>query len=125
MATGLVVGGHFLGAPVSPIMGSTLVVQAGLKWRKLTAEQVNQWSEVPTDSNGNPISAVGKAVVGVVAPRMLSRTASAAVGAALDSTIKPSHRVRVEWADEKVSLIKLPDSLFQHFAVMLEGVPRR
>jgi hypothetical protein len=43
---GRVIGGHYLNATVSPGIGSQLVVQAGLKWRKLNEEQVTAWEEI-------------------------------------------------------------------------------
>jgi hypothetical protein len=42
---GRVTGGHYLNATVSPGIGSQLVVQAGLKRRKLSEEQVTAWEE--------------------------------------------------------------------------------
>jgi len=118
MATGKVIGGHYLNAFVSPIIGSTLIVQAPFKPRKLTPENVAAWAEVPTDSRGNPLSAVGQAVAAAAIPGRVGKAASAAVGATFDA-MGPSHIVRVDWNDDKQSLIKLPDSLFKHFAVML------
>lgn len=118
MATGKVIGGHYLNAFVSPIFGSTLVVQAPFSPRKLTSENVTEWAEVPSDSKGNPLSAVGQAVASAAIPGRFGKAASAAVGATLDA-MGPSHIVRVNWTDGKQSLIKLPDSLFKHFAVML------
>lgn len=118
MATGKVIGGHYLNAFVSPIFGSTLVVQAPFAPRRLTPENVAAWAEVPMDAKGNPVSAVGKAVAAAVIPGRLGKAASAAVGATFDS-MGPAHIVRVDWADGKQSLIKLPDALFKHFAVML------
>lgn len=118
MATGKVIGGHYLNAFVSPIFGSTLVVQAPFKPRKLTPENVTAWAEVPTDSKGNPLSALGQAIASAAIPGRLGKAASAAVGATIDA-MGPSHIVRVDWTDDKQSLIKLPDALFKHFAVML------
>lgn len=120
MATGKVIGGHYLNSFVAPIFGSTLVVQAPFKPRKLTAENVTAWAEVPTDSKGNPLSAVGQAFAGAAIPGRFGKAASAAVGATFDA-MGPSHIVRVDWADDKQSLIKLPDSLFKHFAVLLSA----
>ncbi|MDW4572591.1 SHOCT domain-containing protein [Microbacterium sp. M3] len=120
MATGKVIGGHYLNAFVSPIIGSTLVVQAPFKPRKLTSDNVATWAEVPTDSKGNPLSAVGQAVAAAAIPGRFGKAASAAVGATFDA-LGPSHIVRVDWVDGKQSLIKLPDSLYKHFAVMLSA----
>lgn len=118
MATGKVIGGHYLNSFVSPIFGSTLVVQAPFKPRKLTPENVAAWVEVPTDLKGNPLSTVGKAIATAAIPGRFGKAASVAVGATFDA-IGPSHIIRVDWTDDKQSLIKLPDSLFKHFAVML------
>lgn len=122
MATyGRVVGGHFLNATVSTApFGSDLIVQSGFKVRKLNDENVAEWREVASESSNNTITAVGQAVAGAVAPRFLSKTASAAVGATLDATRKPPHIVRIDWADGKNSLIKLPDQLFTHLELMLK-----
>lgn len=118
---GSVVGGHFLNATVSKApFGSDLVVQTGFKVRKLNHENVTEWQEVASESSNNRMTAVGQAVAGAVAPRFLSKTASAAVGATLDATRKPPHIVRIDWADGKKSLIKLPDQLFTHLELMLK-----
>jgi len=118
---GRVVGGHFLNATVTTApIGSTLVVQSGLKWRKLNHEQVAEWEEVPSESSSGTISAVGQAVAGAVLPRVISKGASAAVGATLDAKMRPPHTVRIDWADGKRSLVKLPDQLFAHLELMLK-----
>lgn len=118
---GRVVGGDYLNATVSTPVGSTLVVQAGFKFRKLTPENVAEWDEVVTDGKGNAVSAVGKAVAGAVLPGQLGKAASAAVGATLDS-IGPTHVVRVDWSDGKRSLIKLPDAMFRHLELVLQAL---
>lgn len=105
---------------MSTPLGSTLVVQAGLKFRKLTPENVAEWDEVITDGKGNPVGGVGKAVAGAVLPGRLGKAASAAVGATLDA-MGSSHVVRVDWADGKRSLIKLPDGMFKHLELVLEN----
>lgn len=117
---GSVVGGDYKGATVSTPVGSTLVVQAGFKFRKLTPENVAEWDEVVTDGKGNPVAAVSKAVAGAVLPGQIGRAASAAVGATFDA-MGPSHVVRVNWADGKRSMIKLPDGMFKHFELVLEN----
>ncbi|WP_229730668.1 SHOCT domain-containing protein [Microbacterium sorbitolivorans] len=114
---GKVIGGHGKDANVDTLFGGTIVVQSGLKWRKLIPERVSSWTLVSSDSS--KFRAVGKAVAGAVAPRLLSRTTSDAVGAAIDATVKATHVVRVDWADGKQSLIKLSDDLFTHFALNL------
>lgn len=117
---GRVVGGDYLNATVSTPIGSTLVVQAGFKFRKLVPENVTEWDEVVPDGKGNVFSAVGKAVAGAVLPGQLGKAASAALGATLDS-IGPTHVVDVGWADGKRSLIKLPDSMFKHLDLVLRA----
>ena len=119
MGTGRVVGGDFLNGTVSTLVGSTLVVQAAFKMRKLNPENVAEWDEVVPDNKGNAVSAVSKAVAGAVLPGTLGKAASAAVGASLDS-LGPSHVVRIAWADGKKSLIKLPDKMFKHLEIVLE-----
>ena len=118
---GRVIGGHYLNATVSPGIGSQLVVQSGLKRRKLNEEQVAAWEEIDAESKSGTVSAVGQAVAGVVLPRFISKTASAAVGATLDATMRPPHTVRIDWADGKQSLIKLPDKLFTHLGLILKS----
>lgn len=120
VGNGRVVGGDYKGATVSTPMGSTLVVQAGLKFRKLTPENVAEWDEVVTDGKGNPVGAVSKAVAGAVLPGQIGKAASVAVGATFDA-MGSSHVVRVGWADGKRSLIKLPDGMFKHFELVLEN----
>jgi hypothetical protein len=117
---GRVVGGDYKGAVVSTPIGSTLVVQAGLKFRKLTPENVAEWDEVVTDGKGNPVGAVSKAVAGAVLPGQIGKAASVAVGATFDA-MGSSHVVRVDWADGKRSMIKLPDGMFKHFELVLEN----
>lgn len=117
---GRVVGGDFLNATVSTPIGSTLVVQAGFKFRKLIAENVAEWDEVVPDGKGNVVSAVGRAVAGAILPGQLGKAASAALGATLDS-IGPTHVVDVGWADGKRSLIKMPDAMFKHLDLVLRA----
>ncbi|MHA7190517.1 SHOCT domain-containing protein [Arthrobacter sp. MDT2-16] len=117
---GRVVGGHYLNAAVQPAtIGSDLVVQAGLKRRKLNETQVAEWEEVHSDQKSGAASAVGQAITGALLPRLISKNASTAVGAAIDSAVRPPRTVRVTWVDGKQSLIKLPDKLFTHLALVL------
>ncbi|QHK18517.1 hypothetical protein GU243_00510 [Pseudarthrobacter psychrotolerans] len=117
---GRVVGGDYKGATVSTPVGSTLVVQAGLKFRKLTPQNVAEWHEVVTDGKGNPVGAVSKAVAGAVLPGQIGKAASVAIGATFDA-MGSSHVVRIDWADGKRSLIKLPDGMFKHLELVLEN----
>lgn len=121
VSNGRVIGGHYLNATVSPGIGSQLVVQAGLKRRKLSEEQVTAWEEIASESKGSAVSAVGQAVAGAVLPRFISKAASAAVGATLEAKMRPPHTVRIDWADGKQSLIKLPDKLFTHLEILLKS----
>lgn len=119
---GRVIGGHYLNAAVQPaVIGSDLVVQAGLKRRKLDETQVAEWEEVLSDQKAGVANAVGQAITGAVLPRLISKNASTAVGAAIDSTMRPPRTVRISWVDGKQSLIKLPDKLFTHLALVLES----
>lgn len=116
---GRVIGGAYLNSTVTTAtFGHDLVVQAGFKGRKLTAETVVSWTEMPVEARDGAFSAMGKAAAGVALPGRLGKAASAAVGAAFDSK-KPVHHVRVEWADGKQSLIKLPAALFTHLEIVL------
>jgi hypothetical protein len=118
VGNGRVVGGDYLNATVSTPIGSTLVVHAGLKFRKLIPDNVAEWDEVVPDGKGNVVSAVGKAVASAVIPGKLGKAASAAIGATIDS-IGPTHVVDISWADGKRSLIKLPDAMFKHLGLVL------
>jgi hypothetical protein len=51
----------------------------------------------------------------------MSKAAPAAVGATLDTTMRPPRTVRIDWADGKQSLIKLPDKLVTHLALILKS----
>jgi hypothetical protein len=119
MGYGRVIGGDYKGAMVSTPVGSTLVMQAGLKFRKLTADNVEEWDDVATDGTGNPIAKVGIAVAGAVLPGRFGKAASAAVDATFDS-MNRSRVVRVDWTDGKRSLIKLSDDMYKHFELVLE-----
>lgn len=116
---GNVIGGAYLDSTVTTAtFGSDLVVQAGFKGRKLTAETVRSWAEIPVEAKDSAFNAMGKAAAGVALPGRFGKAASAAVGAAFDSK-KPAHHVRIDWEDGKQSLLKLPDALFIHFELVL------
>ncbi|GLK19049.1 SHOCT domain-containing protein [Herbiconiux flava] len=116
---GRVIGGAFLDAGVTTAtFGSDLVVQTGIKGRKIIAENVQSWQETPIEEKDTAITAMGKAAAGVALPGRFGRAASAAVGAAFDSK-KPDRRVRIDWADGKQSLLKLPEALFTHLELVL------
>jgi hypothetical protein len=116
---GRVIGGAYLDAGVTTAtFGSDLVVQTGIKGRKLTADSVDSWQEIPVEVKDNAFTAMGKAAAGVALPGRFGKAASAAVGAAFDSKV-PDHHVRIDWADGKQSLMKLPDALFTHLELVL------
>lgn len=117
---GRVVGGDYLNGTVSTPIGSTLVVQAGFKRKKLVPETVAEWDEVVTDSKGNVVSSVGKAVASAVIPGKFGKAAAAAVGATIDS-IGSVRVIDVSWDDGKRSLIKLPESMFKHLELVLRA----
>ena len=82
---GKVIGGAYLDSTVATAtFGSDLVVQTGFKGRKLTAEHVKSWEEIPIETKDTAISAMGKAAAGVALPGRFGKAASAAVGAAFD-----------------------------------------
>lgn len=116
---GRVIGGAYLDAGVTTAtFGSDLVVQTGIKGRRLTADTVESWQEVPVEVRDNAFTAMGKAAAGIALPGRFGRAASAAVGAAFDSK-KPDRHVRIDWVDGKQSLLKLPDALFTHLELVL------
>jgi len=116
---GRVIGGHLLNGVVTiaPI-GSVLLVQNGLRWRKLDVERVAEWSEI-AGTQGNTVNAVGQAVAGAILPGVVSKPASAALAASLERTIRPPRTVSLKWVDGKESLIKMPDKLYTHFELIL------
>lgn len=119
--SGRVVGGQFLNGTVTAVpFGTGLVVQSGLKRRKLDQDHVAAWQEIISESSGDPVSAVGQAVAAVALPRFMSKSASAAVGAALDSTRRPPRIVRVDWVGGESSLLKVSDQLFTHLEMILK-----
>lgn len=117
----VVVGGDFLHAAVTKAaFGSDLVVQAGFKQRKLNPTHVTEWEEViQTAPSTSTVSAVGQAVAGTVLPGFISKSASAALGAAIDSKTRHPHTIRIEWADGKRSLLRLSDEFFVHLELVL------
>ena len=120
-SSGRVLGGAYLDAGVTTAtFGSDLVVQTGIKGRKITLDTVEAWQEMPMDAKDSAVTAMGRAAASVALPGRFGKAASAAVGAAFDSR-KPDHHVRIDWADGKQSLVKLPDALFTHLELVLSG----
>jgi hypothetical protein len=118
---GRVIGGAYLDAAVTTAtFGSDLVVQTGIKGRKLTVESVAAWQEISIEARGSTLTAIGKAAAGVALPGRFGRAASAAVVAALDSK-RPDRHLRIDWADGKQSLLKLPAALFTHLELILSS----
>jgi hypothetical protein len=119
---GKVVAGHYINATVSTGSKGDLVIQAGLRGRKLTADEVAEWEEVATETGGGSAAAgaVGKIVAGAVLPGFMGKVAGAALDATLGSTARPPRTIRVDWSDGKQSLIRLPEKLFIHLTVVLK-----
>jgi hypothetical protein len=119
---GKVVAGHYIDSMVSTGFRGDLVVQTGLKGRKLVAAEVAEWEEVTTEAgNGSAVvGAVGKMVAGAVLPGFMGKVAGAALDATMKSASRPPRTVRVDWSDGKESLIRLPEQLFTHLTVVLK-----
>jgi len=118
-SSGQVIGGQYMNSMIDTNRKGDLVVHLGFKSRKLDVVEVLQWHEVVPEPRSNIAAKFGRAVAGAALPGFVGKAASAAVGAGID--IANSNRlVRIEWADGKQSLIKLPQKLFTHFSVLLE-----
>jgi hypothetical protein len=119
---GKVVAGHYIDATVSTGFRGDLVVQTGLKGRKLTAAEVAEWEEITAEAGGGSavVGAVGKIVAGAVLPGFMGKVAGAALDATVKSASRPPRTVRVDWSDGKESLIRLPEQLFTHLTVVLK-----
>jgi Short C-terminal domain len=119
---GKVLGGHYINGTVSTGYKGDLIVQAGLKRRKLTADEVAKWEEITAETGGGSAvaGAVGKIVAGAVLPGFMGKVAGAALDATLGSTAPALRTIRVDWSDGKQSLIRLPSKLFTHLTVVLE-----
>lgn len=119
---GKVVGGRYVNGTVSIGYRGNLVVQAGLKRRTLTSDEVAEWEEINAQAGGDSgaLGAVSKVVVGSVLPGTIGKMASAALDATHGSMARPPRTVRIEWTDGKQSLMRLPDQLFTHLALVLE-----
>ena len=120
---GKVVGGHYINHTVSTSSEGDLVIQTGFRGRKLTAEEVGGWEEVTVaaGSGAATAGAVGKLVAGAVLPGFMGKVAGAALDATLGSTARGPRTIRVDWVDGKQSLVRLPDKLFTHLAVVLKN----
>ena len=119
---GKVVGGRYINGTVSTGHRGDLVVQAGLKRRKLIAAEVAEWEEITAGTGGGAgaAGAVGKVVAGAVLPGIMGKMAGAALDATIGSTARPPRTIRVDWTDGKQSLIRLPEKLFTHLTLVLK-----
>ncbi|MEY2431414.1 MAG: hypothetical protein QOC92_1139 [Acidimicrobiaceae bacterium] len=116
---GKVVGGHFMNATITTNRKGELSLQPGgaaaFKRRPtLTADTVAAWQEIIPETRGGAAGVASK-----VARAAMPGIAGKAASAAIDSAKAGTHTVRVDWVDEKQSLIQLPDKLFQHLAILL------
>ena len=125
---GKVVGGHFMNATIDTNRKGELALllpELGAAFKRrptLTADTVVAWEEIISETRGGAASAisnVGQAVARAALPGVVGKATSAAVGSAADLVGAP-HTVRVEWVDGNQSLIRLPDKLFQHLAILLK-----
>lgn len=123
---GKVVGGQFMNAQVNVNRKGELALTLPLKRTpNLTADAVAAWEEIFPESRGGAagaVSNIGQAVARAALPGAAGKAASAAVGSTVDSVRGAGHTVRVDWADGKQSLIRLPDKLFQHLAFLLKDL---
>ena len=119
---GKVVAGQYINATVSTGFRGDLVIQTGLKGRKLTAAEVAEWEEITAEAGGGSAiaGAVGKIVAGAVLPSFMGKVAGAALDATVKSAARPPRTIRVDWSDGKQSLIRLPEQLFTHLTVVLK-----
>jgi hypothetical protein len=122
---GKVVGGHYVNATINTNRKGELALNLGIKRTpNLTADAVAAWEEIISETRGGAagaVSKVGKAVSLAVLPGATGKAAAAAVDSTVDSMSGAPHTVRVDWADGKQSLIRLPDKLFQHLAILLKA----
>ena len=134
MALAKVVGGHLIDATISTNRKGELALQlqgpaalsGGAIFKKrptLTPDTVLAWREIiPAARSGvaGAIGNVGQAVARAALRGRAGKAASAAVGSAVDSVRSSVHTVQVEWVDGNESLIRLPEKLFQHLAMVLK-----
>jgi len=123
-ATGQVIGGNFVNATVNIDQSGNLGLFLGSQEaQNVTADTVSAWEEIVAQAGGGAagvVSKVGTAVARSALPSVLGKAAAAAVGSIADIAISSVHTVRVEWIDGTQSLMKLPNKLFQHLAIMLK-----
>lgn len=116
---GRVVGGHLTnGTVLSGGLGARgdLLVQLGFKRQRLNADTVRGWEDITSiDAAEGVESAIGQAAVGAILPGFVGKAAGAAVGAAM----RRGRTVRVDWVDDRQSIIQLPEKLFAIISVLL------
>lgn len=119
---GKVVGGDYINRAVATDHRGDLFIQAGLKRRKLIATEVAGWEDVTGEAGGGSgaSGAVGKVIAGAVLPGFIGKVAGAALDATMGSSAHSPRTIRVDWNDGKQSLIRLPDKLFTHVALILK-----
>jgi hypothetical protein len=117
---GNVVGGHFINGTVAIGYRGDLVVQPGLKRRKLVAAEAAAREDITGEAgtgSGAP-GAVSRIVAGAVLPGLVGKVAGAALDATFGSAGRPPRTIRVDWNDGKQSLIRLPAKLLTHLTVV-------
>jgi hypothetical protein len=123
MATGKVIGGQFVTATISINRKGELALttQGFRRTPNLTADAVSAWEEVFPEKRGaaDAIGKVGQAVSRAALPGAAGKAASAAVGSTAELVGASQRTVRVDWTDGNQSLVRLPDSLFQHLEMVL------
>lgn len=109
---GRVVGGHLTNGTISAAKND-LVIQMAFKRQRLNSETVREWEEIRTE--GGVGGAVGQAVARAALPGRVGKAVGSGLGAAMHS----GHTIRVDWVDDKQSLIELPEKLFMVLSVLL------
>jgi hypothetical protein len=122
---GKVIGGQYVNATINiNLKGELALTKPGFKRTpNLTADAVTAWEEIfPERRSGvaDAVKNIGQAVARAALPGAAGKAASAAVGSTVESVAGATHTVRVDWLDEKQSLIQLSDKLFQHLAILLK-----
>jgi hypothetical protein len=121
---GKVVGGEYMNATISPNRKGELALNLGFKRTpNLTGDAVGAWQEILPEKRGGAsgaVSKMGQAVARVSLPGVGGKAAAAAFDSAVELAMTAPHTIRVDWIDGKVSLIQLPDKLFQHLAILLK-----
>lgn len=118
---GRVIGGAYLDANVTTAtFGSDLVVQTGIKGRKLTLETVESWQEIPVEAKDSALTAMGKAAAGEeVQPTIADKTFDLVSGLVKDrfpSRSQPTPQVeatpeaQIDVADQLHKLASLRDA---------------